>query len=307
MSGIFKGDSIYKSGGGSGGGYKDGGELVDADFIEVKNNTISTYENESRDPVNFYFTVTEGEIINSIINLETQVNAVVNVYMYRNGIYYLLGNVGGNTVNASKIYTVNVINESFVIEEVSDNPTPAYIEIADKVYGLAKIGQRIWTIDNLVCDASGIGISGYFYVAKPGNQSTYPGYYYGNSFNTDNYKQANEFLHPFRLPTDDDFQNLRTAANNQTNNVNKTGYPGLPNATNSTGFSSIPCGSYIMGSGRSLDGYEASYLIFKPNSSGELGSYSMGVFDCDDNDIMTVTYPSSLGNTMGLLRLCADV
>lgn len=33
-----------------GGGYKDGGQLIDADFIEVENNTISSYENVSRDP-----------------------------------------------------------------------------------------------------------------------------------------------------------------------------------------------------------------------------------------------------------------
>ena len=76
MSGIFKGDSIYKSGGG-GGGYKDGGQLVDGDFIEVKNNTVSTYDNTARDPINFYFEVKEGESINSVVELTTVVNSTV--------------------------------------------------------------------------------------------------------------------------------------------------------------------------------------------------------------------------------------
>ena len=80
MSCIFKGDSIYKSGGG-GGGYKDGGELVDADFIEIENNNVYNYENINRDQVNFYFDYSDGEIFNSIIEFTTQVNSVVNVYV----------------------------------------------------------------------------------------------------------------------------------------------------------------------------------------------------------------------------------
>ena len=116
---IFKGDSIYKTGAG-GGGYKDGGALVDGDFIEVKNNTVSSYDNVSRDPVNFYFEVKDGEILNSVIELTTAVNATINVYVVKNGFYYLLGNVGGNTVNAGDDYKINIIGDSFSVEQINN-------------------------------------------------------------------------------------------------------------------------------------------------------------------------------------------
>ena len=94
MSGIFEGDSIYKNGSG-GGGYKDGGELIDGDFIKVENNTNSSYNNETRNPINFYFEVKEGDVLNSIIELTTTINSIVNVYILKNHIYYLIGNIGG--------------------------------------------------------------------------------------------------------------------------------------------------------------------------------------------------------------------
>ena len=116
---IYNAPSIYKIGGG-GGGYIDGGELVDADYIEVLNNSVSSYENTSRDPVNFYFDIPEGEIINSVIQLTTQVNATVNVYVVRNGLYLLLGNTNGNTVTANEDYEITCTGNSFEIEQVND-------------------------------------------------------------------------------------------------------------------------------------------------------------------------------------------
>ena len=136
---IFKGDSIYKSGGGSGGGYSDGGALVDADFIEVTNNSISTYDNTSRDPVNFYFEVSDGEMINSVIELTTAVNSTVNVYVLKNGIYYLLGNIGGNTLTANNSYTINVIGNSFEIDNVSGALVPSYIDVGGYSVKLYKL------------------------------------------------------------------------------------------------------------------------------------------------------------------------
>jgi hypothetical protein len=145
MSGIFKGDSIYKSGGG-GGGYKDGGQLIDGDFIEVKNNTISTYDNESRDPVNFYFEVKDGEILNSVVELTTDVNATINVYILKDGFYYLLGNVGGNTVNAGNDYNLNIIGKSYSLELVTPSPNiPEYADIMGGRYDVAKVGSKLWT------------------------------------------------------------------------------------------------------------------------------------------------------------------
>lgn len=148
MSGIFKGDSIYKSGGGSGGGYKDGGELVDGDFIRVENNTISSYDNETRNSVNFYFEVKDGDILNSIIEFTTQVNASVNVYILKNGFYFPLGNIGGNTVNAGDDYKINIIGDSYDVEEVNNsNSGPDYAEIDGKILRvyLSASGERLFT------------------------------------------------------------------------------------------------------------------------------------------------------------------
>lgn len=152
MSGIFKGDSIYKSGGG-GGGFKNGGALVDGDFIAVDNNTISTYDNESRDPVNFYFDVKQGEVINSVIEFTTQVNATVNVYVVNSyGELVPIGNIGGNTATAGESYNITVVGNSFMLENVVEPITPdepAAIIIDGKMYGCKKAGNRIWALENL--------------------------------------------------------------------------------------------------------------------------------------------------------------
>lgn len=150
MSVIFKGDSIYKSGGGGGGGYKDGGQLVDGDFIKVENNTISSYDNVSRDPVNFYFEVSDGEVISSIIELTTEVNATINIYVLKGGFYYLLGNIGGNSVNAGNDYKVNIVGDSYSIEQVSGGNTPILIINGNpyKIALLSEIGLA-FTAENL--------------------------------------------------------------------------------------------------------------------------------------------------------------
>ena len=149
---IFKGDSIYKSvaGGAGGGGYSDGGALVDGDFIEVTNNSISTYDNTSRDPVNFYFEVSDGEIVNSVIEMTTAVNATVNVYVVKNGFYYLLGNVGGDTVTAGNDYKVNITGDSYAIEQVTGGGTvPGAAVIGSHVYSVLKNGGLLWTCSDL--------------------------------------------------------------------------------------------------------------------------------------------------------------
>ena len=200
MSGIFKGDSIYKSGGGAG-GYKDGGELVDADFIKVDNNTVSTYDNESRDPVNFYFDVKDGEILNSVIELTTVVNSTVNVYVLRNGFYYLIGNVGGNTVNAGEDYNINITGNSYSLDPVTPPPTvPEYADIMGGIYGVAKVGNRLWLKENF----TGI-IPGVQYKAE--NNTVY---YKCNSIQL---KTFNE--NGWKLPRNEDFNDL---TNNYTAN-----------------------------------------------------------------------------------------
>lgn len=135
MSGIFKGDSIYKSGGGGGGGgYSDGGELVDADFIKVENNTISSYENEDRNQVNFYFE--NGELLNSVIEFTTLVNSAVNVYYINEyGLYFKLNLVGTNTVNANTSYTINITGNSYTVNEVDEESSEGEYEYDGKLYG----------------------------------------------------------------------------------------------------------------------------------------------------------------------------
>ena len=134
-----------------GGGYKDGGQLVDGDFIKVENNTVSSYDNVSRNPVNFYFEVKDGEILNSVVELTTAVNATINVYVVKNGFYYLLGNVGGNTVNSGEIYNINITGNSFDINQVNNINDDPIIFIDGYSYGVSKLDSigLAFTSENL--------------------------------------------------------------------------------------------------------------------------------------------------------------
>lgn len=204
---IFKGNSIYKTGAG-GGGYKDGGALVDGDFIEVKNNTVSSYDNVSRDPVNFYFEVKDGEILNSVVELTTAVNATINVYVVKDGLYYLLGNVGGNTVNAGDDYKINITGDSYSIEQVSSGPVPEYAEILGSLCKISKIGSRLWTSSNF----TGV-ISGVDYKNENGT------YYYSN-ISTD---LKNFNYNGWRVARYGDFEDLKSRFT--PNQLKQTGTP----------------------------------------------------------------------------------
>lgn len=250
MSGIFKGDSIYKSGGG-GGGFKDGGELVDGDFIKVENNTVSSYDNVSRDPVNFYFEVKDGEILNSVVELTTTVNATINVYVLKNGLYYLLGNVGGNTVNAGDDYKVNITGDSFSVEEVSGGLEPGAINIGGHVYGLTKINGLLWCNENAKVKA---GTYLNFDVSTYMSDKFKNEYYYKPSSTTaiNNYLQEQNVN--CRLPTKNEF----TAMCNSLGGLNSataiklksttlwSGQNGAVNGTNESGFNAYPT-SYSSG------------------------------------------------------------
>lgn len=167
MNGIFKGDSIYKSGGGVG-GYKDGGQLVDGDFIKVENNTISSYNNVSRDPVNFYFEVADGEVLNGVVELTTAVNATINVYVVKNGFYYLLGNIGGNTVNAGDNYNLSVVGNSFILEVVTPTQAePEFFELEGVNYELIKLNGLLWTTKNLELNYGTYVVRDGFYYYPP--------------------------------------------------------------------------------------------------------------------------------------------
>ena len=184
-----------------GGGYKDGGQLVDGDFIKVENNSISSYDNVSRNEINFYFEPKQGEVLNSVIQLTTQVNATVNVYyLNENNIFVLLSNIGSNTVNAGDEYSINVTGKSYEVEqETPPNPDPnEYITL---LYGkgckFKKIGSYYWQqYDNV-----GI-IPGVRYKSK--NNTVY--------YNLkDLFAKNNVFDNGYILPNNSCLQNLYTA------------------------------------------------------------------------------------------------
>lgn len=131
--------TIYNFGGGSGGGYKDGGQITDADFMEVENNALSSYDNASRGTLNFYIETKDGEIPDALIELTTAVNATINVYVVKNGLYYLLGYIGSNTINAGDDYKVTITGDSFSVEQVISYDPGARIVIGENTYGVAKI------------------------------------------------------------------------------------------------------------------------------------------------------------------------
>lgn len=143
-------ETIYNYGGG-GGGYKDGGQIVDADLMELKNNTLSYYENISRDAINFYLDTDEGEITNAIVELTTAVNSTVNVYVLRNGLYYLLGNIGGDTVTAGNQYKIDITGNSFEINQININ-NQMFVNIDGTLTRVVKIGNLYWT-DNIIYSA----------------------------------------------------------------------------------------------------------------------------------------------------------
>lgn len=145
---IYNAPSIYKQGGG--GGYNDGGALVDGDFIKVENNTVSSYDNTARSDINFYFDVNAGVVLNSIIELTNEYNATVHIYILQNGYFIPLGNVGGDTVNAGDDYKINIVGNSFMLELLTPSQADPEAVILDGViYPCKKFGSLLWMTSEL--------------------------------------------------------------------------------------------------------------------------------------------------------------
>lgn len=225
MSGIFKGESIYKNGGG-GGGYKDGGELVDNDFIKVDNNTTYSYDNITRDPINFYFEPKDGEALNSIIELTTVINSTVNVYVFKFGFLYLIGNIGGNTVNAGEKYKINVSGDSFSVNPINvPENDPSAWEYEGIVYGMHKIGSLYWTDKPFIGNISEHVILNNVYYFKWDL----------------NLKSLN--INGFRLPKKEDYYYLFYSSGFSKDDLkSKTGWP--TSGTNLSGINLKPNGLY---------------------------------------------------------------
>jgi uncharacterized protein (TIGR02145 family) len=261
MSGIFKGDSIYKSGGGGGGGYKDGGQLVDGDFIKVENNTVSSYDNVSRDPVNFYFEVKEGEVLNSIIEFTTQINSIVNVYIVKDGFWYLLGVSGSNSATAGDDYNININGDSYGLEQVNyNNPEPS-INVNGGIYGVKKIGSQWWTTQ----DYDHGGTNGKFIDPRT----------------FDNI--SNNLSNGWRIPLNSDFDTLKTYCistyGNAVSSV-RTNYGWGTTYNNDSGFSAYPNGILNVWQGNIIQfaGSKVCYWTINKAAANEWFFYSM-----DDN------------------------
>lgn len=211
--GVFNGNSIYNEGAAGGGGYADGGQLADADFIKVENNSVSSYDNVSRDPVNFYFEVNDGEVLNSIVELTTAVNSTINVYVLNNGLYYLLGNVGGNTVNAGNDYKLNITGDSYALEQVTPGggSVPSLFEINGVFYQIKEFNGYLWLMQNLsgnfgleVVNVPTTGNTPYGSYAQ--NVSLCGGKYFYRA-GSDLINVINEHCAPFHFPSANDFSN----------------------------------------------------------------------------------------------------
>ena len=288
MSGIFKGDSIYKSGGG-GGGYKDGGQLVDGDFIEVKNNTVSSYDNVSRDPINFYFEVKEGEILNSVVELTTAVNATVNVYIFQNGLYFLIGNIGGNTVTSGDEYNINIVGNSFTIEQVT-NPgsnDPEFADIDGYNYPVVKYNGLLWTCENFRGDYGIYKING---TTK----------YYSPS----SVKNVN--INGWRLPTDSEVLDLSNTLNPSSAYKMKSssGWFNNGNGSNASKLNFEPLG-YYYNPDSSLTDVEKIAMFISNFDSSKYGRYTLSY---TDNNNLNINYANYATDTYySPIRLVKEV
>lgn len=299
---IYNGPSIYKFGGGGGGGYSDGGQLIDGDFIKVENNTISSYNNVSRDPVNFYLELKDGEMANAVVELTTAVNSTINVYVLKNGLYYLLGNVGGNTVNAGEQYNLNIVGNSYALEKITssgNDPKLAYIN--GKIYGLKKIGSQYYTTE----DYEGIFKTsinvGMYQTLQPNRPSRGVMNEYGTSrgimYRLNPYRTVrsadgnvsylddfNESVAPFRLIKRTD-SIMSLAASSVRSQLNLNNYYG----NNTTNDVNIIMNSYL----------RPNQYVYYLNDSEILKAF----FDYDVNSTPNVM---SIGDVFMRVRLCID-
>ena len=115
--GVFNGNSIYNDCGAGDVGIKNGGDLTDSSFIEFSNNTFSFYDNIN-DKVSLDFLVKKGkdEILNSYIEVTSNVSASINIYELIDGIVYKIGYAGSNSIS-SGISKISIIGDSYIYKE----------------------------------------------------------------------------------------------------------------------------------------------------------------------------------------------
>lgn len=284
---IYNAPSIYKQGGG--GGYKDGGELVDGDWIEVTNNTVSSYDNTSRDPINFYFE-DKGDILNSVIELTTTINTTVNVYIVRNGLYFLLGNLGGKSCNAGDDYKVNITGDSYSVEQVNDlQNDPEFIDTKIGKIPIVKIDNKYWATENLAVTWDGLPV-GSSYVEFNG---FYACWYNDDSVAMNSRKagllyswKAADYIEShiesligegWKVPTVTDVQTLTTLFPSRGDVCKQVNYNASWGGSNNSKLSFVPTG---MHNGGAFYYYPGRAYIWQ---SGSSGSYKYA-FELRDSD-----------------------
>jgi hypothetical protein len=144
MSSVFKGDSIYKSGGS--GGFANGGQLPSSPsgIVEIKNNTIYEYNNTNNNDLTFVFSKKE-DVFNSVIELTTSVNGNVYVgYIDIQGFVIPLSVIGTTSVSANNSYKINIVGDSYAIENVSVvNNDPIAATVLGNLYPCKKYSNFI--------------------------------------------------------------------------------------------------------------------------------------------------------------------
>lgn len=144
MSSVFKGDSIYKSGGS--GGFANGGQLPSSSsgIVEIKNNTIYEYNNTNNNDLTFVFSKKE-DVFNSVIELTTSVNGNVYVgYVDSQGFVIPLSVIGSTSVSANNSYKINIVGDSYAIESVSVvNNDPIAATVLGNLYPCTKYSNFI--------------------------------------------------------------------------------------------------------------------------------------------------------------------
>lgn len=182
--GVFNGNSIYNEGGSGGGGAKSGGTIPDSDFMEISNNLIYSYKNESRNDLNFYFGQNQDSPYSATIEIENNINSSIHVYALNdNGILVELGYIGSNSLLSGNQYTITILGNSYVIEEVYApvvDPDNILVlnEMDNKIYPCTKINGIYWATEDFKKYCK--------------------------------YDIVNTILYPWRVPTYNDFYNVKT-------------------------------------------------------------------------------------------------
>ena len=265
---IYNAPSIYKQGGG-GGGYADGGELIDSDFIKVENNTTYEYTNNSRNQINFYF---ENESnLNSIIDVTNNYNSTVDVYILENGIYTPIGVIGSNTLTSGKKYEIVITGLTFEIKEITP---PDVLSLYDfGLWGIKKIvqlGGLIWTAENIDYN----------------DRTT------ANSI-------VNSVSNGWRIPKNDDVNNLLNAvSNNYSSLCSLNGWNGSP-GSNTSKYNAEPLGYFVKSANQYFNVGNGAWIL--KEYIGGNGSFCLTpnslVFD-------SVGYDDSVKIS---IRLCKDI